>query len=729
MATTYDLVFRMAADVARLQADMNEAKSIFSRSVRDIERTVGRFKQLLLGIFAGVSVGSIVASFKSLTQQAIESADAIGDMAQKAGVSGEFLSSLQLAADVSGTSVDGLTQGLRVLNQSLFEAASGAGDKADAFKLLGIDVRDASGNVRDAESVFLELADRISEVGDQAAKVGIARTLGKGFNELLPMLNLGSEGLRSLMDTARALGLVLDSETIASADRLNDTFTVLSKTSQGLGNRIMRELAPALEGIAASLLDAAKNTSAFDNVARGVSVTFKALVTGGELVRQFFVQLGTILGGIAAGIKVMFESGFRAGIDAMRMGFADAESSAAGFRKFVDDLWNDKLPKLDNSAIAVAKSMRRLNVESEDATKAANKQREAFERLIAQFSSYTSQIESAASLGRELTQAERIYLRALEDHERGVLRLTEAQLKQLAVSAYAAIELDRKSLAQKELNRLLDEYQKQSDRSIEAAIKQNEAIAKEIEAAKRSNEEIGLTRDELAALEVSRLNDAAATTQQTAAMLAQAGESEKLIEQYLDMADRLRELAKLRQEGAVKRSEAEAIEETRKKWQKAAGDIESALTQALVQGFQSGKNFAQSVGDYIVNYFRSTVARIIAESIIGALKSVMGGIASGGSGVSSIIGSLIGGFFAERGPVRPDRAYVVGERGPELFVPRTAGTIVPNGVAAGEKYEFHWHIGQIGSGVSRQDLVAAMSQTERATIARIQDLRGRNRID
>jgi len=39
---------------------------------------------------------------------------------------------------------------------------------------------------------------------------------------------------------------------------------------------------------------------------------------------------------------------------------------------------------------------------------------------------------------------------------------------------------------------------------------------------------------------------------------------------------------------------------------------------------------------------------------------------------------LFGGFRAKGGPVRPGRAYVVGERGPELMVPSTPGTIVPN---------------------------------------------------
>jgi phage-related minor tail protein len=43
---------------------------------------------------------------------------------------------------------------------------------------------------------------------------------------------------------------------------------------------------------------------------------------------------------------------------------------------------------------------------------------------------------------------------------------------------------------------------------------------------------------------------------------------------------------------------------------------------------------------------------------------------------------VVGGLFPGRaagGPVSSGAPYMVGEHGPELFVPKTAGTIVPNG--------------------------------------------------
>jgi phage-related minor tail protein len=49
------------------------------------------------------------------------------------------------------------------------------------------------------------------------------------------------------------------------------------------------------------------------------------------------------------------------------------------------------------------------------------------------------------------------------------------------------------------------------------------------------------------------------------------------------------------------------------------------------------------------------------------------------SGIGSVISSAFGGFRADGGSVSAGTPYVVGERGAELFVPSSSGTIVPNG--------------------------------------------------
>jgi len=79
---------------------------------------------------------------------------------------------------------------------------------------------------------------------------------------------------------------------------------------------------------------------------------------------------------------------------------------------------------------------------------------------------------------------------------------------------------------------------------------------------------------------------------------------------------------------------------------------------------------------------RATATRVIDEIAGQAVKGLFSGLfgsASGGGGIGAVLGSL-GGLpgRATGGPVSPGAAYVVGERGPELFVPTSAGSIAAN---------------------------------------------------
>lgn len=70
----------------------------------------------------------------------------------------------------------------------------------------------------------------------------------------------------------------------------------------------------------------------------------------------------------------------------------------------------------------------------------------------------------------------------------------------------------------------------------------------------------------------------------------------------------------------------------------------------------------------LVNLFATIISKIIEF-----------GKAVADSPVGQFVGKIIDGFRAEGGPVRAGGSYIVGERGPELFTPRTSGTIIPNG--------------------------------------------------
>jgi hypothetical protein len=75
----------------------------------------------------------------------------------------------------------------------------------------------------------------------------------------------------------------------------------------------------------------------------------------------------------------------------------------------------------------------------------------------------------------------------------------------------------------------------------------------------------------------------------------------------------------------------------------------------------------------------STLAEIAASTIRTGLGSLGGGAGGGLLGLGTmLVGSLLGlPGRATGGPVAPGRGYLVGERGPEVFVPTSSGQIAP----------------------------------------------------
>jgi hypothetical protein len=78
----------------------------------------------------------------------------------------------------------------------------------------------------------------------------------------------------------------------------------------------------------------------------------------------------------------------------------------------------------------------------------------------------------------------------------------------------------------------------------------------------------------------------------------------------------------------------------------------------------------------------------IVKSVVGAIQSLINLVARNPlvSGISGAISSAFGGFRAEGGSVSAGKSYVVGERGAEMFVPSSNGTIVPNGGMGGSTF-------------------------------------------
>ncbi len=93
-----------------------------------------------------------------------------------------------------------------------------------------------------------------------------------------------------------------------------------------------------------------------------------------------------------------------------------------------------------------------------------------------------------------------------------------------------------------------------------------------------------------------------------------------------------------------------------------------SLGAEIVDAFMKGSSAAQAFKNIAQSLFQRFATR--------ALNRFIDSMLPGGS-------SFAGLFRAEGGPVASGRPYIVGEQGPELFVPKASGTIVPNGGFSG----------------------------------------------
>jgi phage-related minor tail protein len=106
----------------------------------------------------------------------------------------------------------------------------------------------------------------------------------------------------------------------------------------------------------------------------------------------------------------------------------------------------------------------------------------------------------------------------------------------------------------------------------------------------------------------------------------------------------------------------------------AAYGFESIITDSLLNGFEGGAKG-------ILKSFGQLMAQLIAQAVAADLTKRIFGAAAGGTGTGwlGMLAGAFGGAKASGGPVRAGMSYLVGERGPEMIVPSSNATVIPNG--------------------------------------------------
>jgi len=233
------------------------------RALKDVGNvTKGLSKKTL--VLAG-AFGTAAAAIGLATKRAIDYGDYLEKTAHKTGLSTKTLSEYKLAAELAGTSQAGLVSGLQRLQKNMGAALrSPTSASAIAFKNLGMEFQNTDGSFRDLNDLFPEFAERISKMENGTLKTQIAMDLmGRSGAELIPILNLGSDGIKAIAKESAAMGVVWDTESSTAAAHFNDELIRMKTRIDGMVQTTVREWLPSLLKLAKRINEVA---AAFNDV-------------------------------------------------------------------------------------------------------------------------------------------------------------------------------------------------------------------------------------------------------------------------------------------------------------------------------------------------------------------------------------------------------------------------------------------------------------------------------
>lgn len=283
---------------------------------RDIQDGFEGIKDMALTAGAGITaLAGAGAGVWFATTAAAETATQMDLMSKQTGVATERLQAWQSVAVQSGMEGEEFAEALRDMNIELSDAATGGKDElAQLLEKVGISARDASGNIKTADQVFLDFADAVARQTDSAVQLRMAiSAFGEDTGaKLLPMLQKGSAAFRESEEAMKAAGSAISQGQIDSLKSFRAEWESVKMTFSSTSTSMLSTLAPSLSAVSKGLstvlerirpLLQEKAEEWATNLAAGISKIpwetiadkIGALIQGGEALKEEFGVVGQAL--------------------------------------------------------------------------------------------------------------------------------------------------------------------------------------------------------------------------------------------------------------------------------------------------------------------------------------------------------------------------------------------------------------------------------------------------
>lgn len=252
-------------NVFELFATLGLDTSNYDKGLEGAQSSASSFGSVLstgLGVAAGVATTAIAATATatvaatSAFAQGITEVAAYGDTidknSQKLGISAEKYQQLDYVLSLAGTSMSGMTAGMKTLTNQLDEAQNGSEDAIAKFEQLGISLEDIQTMSR--EDLFEQAIYGFQNMEESVERAALANDLfGRSGAELAPLFNMTEEETRSLMETATEYGMVMSDDAVKASAGFQDSLTTLEGTVNGLKNNLLSEFLPSITTVMGGL--------------------------------------------------------------------------------------------------------------------------------------------------------------------------------------------------------------------------------------------------------------------------------------------------------------------------------------------------------------------------------------------------------------------------------------------------------------------------------------------
>ena len=227
----------MAKEIARLFITIGVDDKEYNQKLNQLNKSLGT-----VGKTMAVAGAAIVAGMALSVKSFAETAHQVEIMSQKTGLSTTAVQQYGHAAEVTGSSLEGLGVGIKRMQVLITNAAEGNKAATGSLKNLGLTIDDLKGKSPDEQ--FQAMASAIAGIEDPTAKAAAAvAVFGRSGTDILPMLAEGTDGLNKLKDAA----VVMSEEQIKAGSKLQDSIEQTKANIKGLVNSIGASVAPAFE--------------------------------------------------------------------------------------------------------------------------------------------------------------------------------------------------------------------------------------------------------------------------------------------------------------------------------------------------------------------------------------------------------------------------------------------------------------------------------------------------